>query len=461
MKNKFIRTAICVALLMIAVLQVSCGDNVNFTDNDKKILTEAIYVTPEKFNGNVHIFYTSKKNVFLEINENVKFTAEYSLNDDILDADQATNYYQSVLWEINGEKFNIPTFRYVFREPGKNTCTLQTIDNFGDTLFDTVNVYVNTPTHIYLTSPRDRYNQVNVAFNDTVVLKWDIQGLDPWETATCTVYGSTGEWAVWKVPLGEVDCNEPVNLIGYMSDMAMDSLPPDYTETYYWGVVLKVNTEQGLSEIDSSNVFSFSTRIPDSTASVLHIPIIYHKMSVLENPETIITITNAKGDTVAQDFSYSSSDNISIYVKPQTGLTVHMEDALHPEFKANDFTIDIPEQTSVDADTVYFTDKVAPIIWPISQEREPGENFKFLLSDKGSGINTSKIQIYKDELDEIKGLYEEPLLTVPSIRDSTYTLTIIVYDKAGNTNTPAYWKVDTEGDRQILTGPYSNREEIE
>lgn len=460
MMYKFLRYFIYIAILLLAVFQASCND-VRFTDSDKEVLTESIYVTPEKFNGAVHIFFAPQKNVYLELNDNVKFSAVFSLNGDVLDADLATNYYQSVLWKINGEKFNIPTFRYTFREPGINTCTLLAIDNFGDSIYDTVNVYVNTPTHIYLNGPRDKYNQVNEAFDDTISLRWEIQGLDSWETANCSVYGSTDRKSVWKNFLGEADCNESINLIGPSYKDYLIDLPSDYSETYYWGVVLKVRNERGVSEIDTSNIFSFSTKTPDSTISVLHIPIIYDKMSVFENPITIITITNFKGDTIAQDFSYFSNDYTTTYIKPQTGVKVHLEDELHPEFRASDFTINIPEQSSVVADTVYFTDKIAPVIWPISQEREFSTNFKFILSDKGSGINPNKIQIYKDDQDEIKGTYNDTLLTIPSIRDSSYTLTIIVFDKAGNTNTPTYWKVDTEGEKQILTGPFSNREEIE
>lgn len=461
MKNNFIHSAFYTAILLLALLLGSCGDDVRFSNSDSGTLTESIYVTPERFNGAVHIFYTTQKNIFLEINENVKFTAEYSLDGEILDADQATHYYQSVLWKINGEKFNIPTFRYVFREPGENICTLQTIDNFGDTLYDTVHVFINTPTHIALTSPRNQYNQVKAGFNDTITLKWDIQGLDPWETAVCTVYGSSAKWSVWNVPLGEADCSEPVDLIGNTNEEFLNSISSNYSETYYWGVILKVSNEHGLNEIDTSDIFSFSTRILDTTASVLHIPIIYHNMSVLDNPATIITITDIKGDTIAQDFNYFSNGYTSMRVKPQTGIKVHLEDLRHTEFKASDFTINIPEQTDVIADTVYFTDKVAPILWPISQERELSENFKFVLSDRGSGINPNKIQIYKNDLDEVKGSYNDTLLTIPSIRDSSYTLTIIVYDIAGNANTQVYWKVDTEGEMQFLTGPFSYKEEIE
>lgn len=275
MNNNLLHTLLRIAMLLMVALHVSCGDDARFVESDQSVISENIYVSPEKFNGAIHVFYAPQKNVFLSPNENVKFSAIFTLNKNVLDADQAVNYYQSVLWELNGEKFNIASFRYTFHDPGEYTGTLQVIDNYGDTIYDTVNVFVNTPTHIYLSNPRDKYNQAGAGFNDTLNLKWEIQGLDPWETSTCTVFGSTEKREVWENPLGEATCDEAVNLIGNGSEDILAYLPPYYSETYYWGVVLKVSNEQGISEIDTSEIFSFSTQIPNTKTSVLHIPIVF------------------------------------------------------------------------------------------------------------------------------------------------------------------------------------------
>lgn len=459
-----------IVILALSALHISCGDEARFTESDKQVLSEAIYVTPEKFNGAVHIFYSPLRKVFLNLNENVKFTAAISLNGTVLDADLATNYYRSILWEINGEKFNIPTFRYTFREPGEYAGHLQIVDTFGDTTLDTISIFVNTPTHIHLNNPRDKYNQANAAFNDTLELKWEIQGLDPWENTVCTVYGSTEKSNLWKMPLGEADCNESVSLIGNTYEGIVNDLPSDYSETYYWGVILNVSTDNNISETDTSEIFSFSTKIFDSKKSVLHIPIIYDKMSTFDNPETIITVTDQKGDTVAQTFSYLKEDYVTMHIEPQTNVTVHLESRIQPEFKAKDFTVNITEQSDIVADTVIFTDNIAPTIWPISNTKSVSSNFKFVVLDIGSGVNSSKIRIYKNGLDEIDGAFNDTLLTIPNIRDSSYTLTIIAYDKAGNVSTPVYWKVETQTQMnedeeeeiiQVLSGPFSNRKELE
>lgn len=450
-----------IALVFAVLLFASCADDVRFSDADKKAFRQDLYVTPDNYTGVAHIFSSPKKNVFLEINQKVKFTSEYTLNETTLDPDEATNYYSSVLWEINGEKFNISSIRYAFQEPGKYICTVQTIDNYGDTLKDTLNVFVNTPSHISLTSPRDMYNQVNEFFNDTIILKWEIQGLDPWETSSCIVYGSTDKKNLWNQPLGEVDCSENVNLIGSSYEAFIESLPPDYSTTYYWGVVLQISTSEGLNELDTSGVFSFSTKIIDQNSSILQIPIVYDKMSVFDNPETLITITSANGDTILQDVSYKKTDCISEYIQPQTGVNVHLENTIQTEFRTNDYSIDIPAQTKVIADTAFFIDRTPPTIWPINQEKTANKNFKFLLLDKGSGINPYKIHIYKNTTEEMEGSYNDTLLTIPNIRDTAYTLSIKAYDKAGNISSPVYWKVHTENESQILTGPYSEREDLE
>lgn len=461
MRHKFLCSFIYLPILML--LLASCSNDARFAKSEQNVLEQKVYVTPENFNGVVHIFYSVLKNIYLEPNETVKFTTEFTLNNEILDADQAVSYYQSTLWNINGETITIPNFRYTFREPGKNVCTLQTVDLFGDTLFDTVNVYVNTPTHISLTSPRDGFNQVNRAFADTLVLKWDIQGLDPWETAKCTVYGSSNKKTVWETPLGEADCNESINLIGTSYEEILNTLPADYSETYYWGVVLKVSNENELNEIDTSSIFSFSTKILDSTKAILNIPIVYEKMSIFDEPITKITITNVSGDTIIQKMSYSKEDYVSIFLDPQTSIKVHLENELQPEFKADDFTINLPAQTNVVADTVRFEDKTPPTIWPVAMSKSTSASFKFMLIDKGSGINPYKIHIYKNGTEEVDASYNDTLLTIPNFKDSTYTISIIAHDKAGNFNSSTYWKVETDYPNQLhyLTGPFSDREEFE
>lgn len=215
------------------------------------------------------------------------------------------------------------------------------------------------------------------------------------------------------------------------------------------------------SEIDTSDIFSFSTKIANSEKSILSIPIIYEKMSVFNQPETIITITNAKGDTIQEEFSYLKEDYINIYIPPQTGINVYFKNNVQTEFKANSFTINIPEKTNVIADTVFFIDKISPIVWPTILERTENNNFKFIVIDNGSGINPNKIRIYKNETEEIEGVYNDTLLTIPNIRDSSYTLSIEAYDKAHNPSHSVYWKVHTQNKLQILTGPYSKKEENE
>lgn len=461
MKNKLFGNFIDIVLILSAFLLISCGDDVRFSDGDRQTLTQTIKIQANNRLMESQALSKHKKSFFLNVNDNVKIMSEYSLNNEELDPDQATNYYQSVLWEINGEKFNIASFRYTFREPGDFICTIKTIDNFGDTLKDTINLFVNTPTHISLTSPRDKYNQVNEFFNDTITLKWDIQGLDPWEDAVCIIYGSTNKQDLWENPVAERKCDKSINLIGNSYENSLEKLPSNFSTTYYWGVVLTVFNSMGISEIDTSNIFSFSTKIIDKNLSILQIPFVYEKISIFDNPETIITITSAKGDTILQDISNWKTDCISEYITPQTGVKVHLESTLHPEFKTRDFTIDIPEQTNVIADTSFFIDKTPPTIWPVNQKRTSSKNFKFLILDNGSGVNIYKIHIYKNGTDEIEGVYNDTLLIIPNIRDSAYTLNINASDKAGNVSSSVYWKVTTEGETQILTGPYSEREDLE
>ncbi|WP_295859193.1 hypothetical protein [uncultured Fibrobacter sp.] len=463
--NQRFNRILAAVLAASAFTLTSCGDEATFSNLEKNTLTQEIYVVPETITGPVHIFFSPKKEIYLNVNDSKKIQAVFRLNGEILDADEAVNYYHSLLWKIENKKINIPTFRHTFQNPGEYNCILQTVDKFGDTLTDTTIIYVNSPSSITLTSPRDGYNQIDPFSEEEINLKWDAIGIDPWETAECTVYGSNKKDMLWNKPLGTSDCNEKTTIVGPIVP-SRDTLESygiyleEESITFYWGVIMTISNSNGDQTVDTSNIFQFSTRLIDTDSSILNIPIEYKSFSEIAPPDTRITIKDASGNTLKELYGQNHSFT-STKLAPQTGVTIYLEELYYDEYKTDSLKVDIPEHTVVNLDTVYFEDNIAPTVWPTNMEFPIYAPIEFAVMDKGSGINASLISLHYDETDPVNFSYQEPVLFVMVPNNKQRRLYIQISDYAGNTTIPVFWNVTPKKDKFVLDGPYFYEKELE
>lgn len=466
MTRKLHQVLVATGIALCAFVFSSCDNDIRFSESQTGVLEQDIYIVPEGVNGAVHIFYSPLKEVYLDVNENVRFQAVFRLNGNVLDADVAASYYQSLLWKIDGKKINIPNFHHSFSEPGEYDCILQTVDLFGDTLSDTTKIFVDSPSSISLSSPRNGYNQIDPFSDKDISLKWEVTGVDPWEYARCRIYGSNSEKNIWSHAIGETDCDDKVSIQGPIvpDKEELESYGIDLsnsTITFYWGVIMTVYSGNTVKEKDTSNVFHFSTKLVDTDFSILNIPITYKYYSNIVPPDTRITVVNVNGDTLNQIFSASKTTTESISLSAQTGVTVYLEEVYLDEYKTDSFTIDIPEHAVVNVDTVYFEDKIPPTIWPMKKEFPLDAPLTFSILDKGSGVAPSKIDIHFDEPTESKFTFSEERLDVYFSIKKPMRIYIRASDNAGNQSAPVFWNVTTRDGSHVLDGPYINKEDLE
>ena len=466
MTSLFRRSLVLVAVMLCALALSSCGDDVTFESSETAVLKQDIYIVPEGGSSAVHLFYTPATETYLNVNENVRIQVVFSLNDKILDADVAASYYQSLLWIVGGKKYNIPSFRQAFLEPGEYDCILQTVDLFGDTLRDSTKIYVDTPSSISLTSPRNGYNQIDPLSDKEFFLKWNVTGVDPWETAHCTVYGSSNESDVWANPIASTACDEKVSVVGPLvpDEGLLDYFGislADTSITFYWGVVMTVSNHSEVQNVDTSSIFHFSTSLVHTDSSILNIPISYKHFHNQVSPDTRVTVVDVKGDTLSQFYSASINTTESVKLASQTGVTVYMEEAYFYEYKAKPFTVDIPEHAVINVDSVYFEDKVPPTVWPMATEFAVNSPIAFSVLDKGSGVAPSKIEVHFDEVENAIYSYTEPQLNVVIPHKKPMRVYIRVCDNAGNRSAPVFWNLIPKNNVFVLDGPYINKEELE
>ena len=464
--NRILHCSLAVVLMLCVLALTSCGDKARFSSSDADKFEQNIYIVPDGVSGAIHLFYTSQKDVYINVNEPVKIQVIYNLNGNVLDADLAATYYKSVLWILDGKKINIPTFRHTFQEPGQYDCILQTINLFGDTLIDTTRIFVDTPSNISLTSPRNGYNQAEPFLEEEIQLQWDITGIDPWETTQCDIYASSNLGKLWLSLQESVPCDKKVSFVGpllpdenILKEFGIN--PADTSITFYWGVIMTVLNLNGIQEFDTSDIFKFSTKLINTDSSILNIPIAYKHYRNQVSPDTRITIVNNKGDTLKRIERSDVVSTESIKLPAQTGLTVYMEEFYFTEYKADSFTIDIPEHSVITMDSVFFEDKTPPTVWPIRTEFIQDEPIVFSLLDKGSGIAQSKIEVYFDNAEVAEYSVRNQLLDLTISQRKQMRVYIRVSDHAGNRSAPVFWNISPKKELLVLDGPYMNAEELE
>lgn len=429
--------------LFLLLLLVSCGDDA-LIGNDTPTLSQQIFILPSGIPFENRFYYKVSDSVFLDLGQTYKFYATYGADEKSSAGDSI--YSASLLWDIDGQYYNIGTFQHLFEESGEKKCYLQSIDFLGDTLHTEFSLFINTPNKINLAYPSNNDNQVDGQDKRGVNLKWTIAGIDPWETTTCTIFASDNEKDIWESPLGQVDCLDDV----YLKNITDNDKK---SETVYWAVQMQVKTPNGKISKESSKVFRFSTSIPGSSKSYLTIPFLYEKIHPELKTALEIILVSAQGDTLKKLESTETSSSVRTALQPQTGLKIFINETLQQEYTANSLTLDIPQHTEVIADTVKLSDNIKPQLAPFQKKFAPGDSIQMLLYDDGSGINADKIKVIENA-DTLNFHYRMPTLAFVSKCKKNCRLQVTGEDYAKNSIPGVYWNIENQNDTLYLSGPF-------
>ena len=432
----------------------ACGDHL--PDEDSPVLEQYVYASASMYSSNTPDFYTPVSDLYVEQGQALYFYAGHSIGDGIYTDESLQPYYNSLLWKIGDDAYNINSFRYTFNTPGEFEGSLETTDLHEDTLRNTFRIHVNTPNAIALRFPYNGYNQADPSDNQELPLRWEISGIDPWETPRCQVYISYKADSVWYAPMGNVDCFDETILSGsliqsYDEEMNLIS-PYDSSFTLYWGVKLLVTSENGRQYSDSTEVFHFSTKILNNK-STIKIPIVYDRYRDFGLLSTQITIVSAKGDTLQKLFNENSSNTLSVKVAPQTGLTIYLQEKLRQEYISEVRTVDIPSHTVLTLDTITLKDHTPPQISPADNTFDISDSIWFLIYDDGSGLNPSKLRVVQN-LDTIEHNYRPPYLSFRSNCHENCRIQIIGEDFTRNSIPDSYWLIENKRSHFLVQGPF-------
>ncbi len=449
--NKFL-----LVLLVVASLLCSCGSD--YYVNEVDTFNACLFVTPDRYSGEVSPYFNPKKVIYAEQNQAFKIYAGLKFDNKTIVGDSIYNYVESIRWNINGKTYNIPNLRLTFNETGHAQGSLAIVDSWGDTSRQNFDIYVNTPNKISLVAPYDGYNQVEpLDENMELPMRWSLTGLDEWESATCEIYFSQYVEDVWKNKIGTTDCHNNAILTDSLFDDSLSAIS-SLSQTFYWAVKAKITSDIAPMETINSELFHFSTKPANSNYSSVIIPFSLNNYHGSSKPQTTFDFVNRAGDTVAHITSEKSSGAINIPLIPQSSLTVYIREHNRKEYSVDSLNLDIPQRSVVSTNTVILKDKVKPQIAPAANIFSVDEDIVFNVYDNGSGINATQLQIMMSNNTTTLAVYEEPFCKFKIQVQDRIRFQIQGEDYAKNTLPEVYWEAVRINKEIHIFGPYLSGE---
>ena len=277
------------ALACLFLLFTGCREDAVISRTDIQFLQQGILVTHWSDEDHYSKYTEQLDTLYINQGEQVLFSAGYAINGSTISSDSAMNLYSSHYWELEGESINSTTIESHFDSVGYRIVVLNTIDFSGDTLRDTLHIFVGSPLDIALVTPASDAH-IEPLSDDYIELNWNITGIDPWESSECTVYAVVAEGVSlsknthWLDILDSInalsigDCKNGMRLKGPLISekwLQMNGLDlKDTSLMVYWGVKATAFTDNGFEE-QARDASSFSTKFTERKNSVIQVKPIY------------------------------------------------------------------------------------------------------------------------------------------------------------------------------------------
>jgi len=424
------------------VLGVSCGENARYEEDSEHRLRQRILFTPKELYGTPPAELSSIRYDTVLTGTTARLWGELSLGDSAIAFEEVEFFLQNSYWVANGDTLKAYGQERTFSEPGLYEATLFAIDYLGDTLRDTITIFVNAPADVELLEPVQGAATIDPQ-ESSLLFRWKTLGVESWEKPHCSFFIATQPDSVWTGEGIPTPCNSSLTLTG-----------PWNAPSYYWGVLLWTDSTEWDSQV--SAVHHFRTLIPEIDHAQLRIPL----GLLYKGPASTahLRLLDAQGNLLRDSLTAMGETEVFFDSLPGTNLaTLIVEAPLFPEYAPE--TLQVPLQAKVHfiTDTLFLQDKTPPRIWPAQQTFPGSDSLVFYAADLGSGLVLS--QFVPKLGDEIIP-YNRSGSHV-SFRSPCLQLACEVHfeakDNAGNEYPTQYWKVMTSSSGSIVSGPFPSQ----
>lgn len=337
---------------------------------------------------------------------------------------RSKDYY----WTMDGKFF---AFEYncqrAIHDPGYHQFNFVFVDYFGDTLVDTLNLYVGSipvlDSQQFIPANSTQY----VSPSEFLSFAWNVYDPDSmWDMSHHFILREAQGF--YKKPKVLVDTILHESNFTYLKGF-------DHLRQYEWTVTVQNELQQKASESIHS---TFSTRGIQGESAIFGF--IDHSSSE-KNIFCHLWLTNSEGYMVYDDTISSTKDEAFSVNSLRPGkYTLYTMAKDYPDFTIDTTVFEIVANHILTLDTIRLSDSIPPRIIGIGsldgESIDYADTLKFLLKDYGGKIQDKRIKVTleTDNVSDFKFSNDTLFVTIPELKNSwtTRLLSISTYDYSGN-----------------------------
>ncbi|GEM_PF-3241717 len=438
-------------LVFIAILS-TCAEP--FEQNTEQKLSIHLHLVHEELLGTDPYSKEPDSAVAIAVGEQVELWAIPLLENSIVTLEASdTLPYREAFWTLNGSITSGFRISKIFNEAKTDTAIFHLIEFLGDTIRDTLILYINKPLMIQPLFPEADQLDLPLYSHESITFRWELSGVDSWESANVQLRIQKGD----SLYIQSISSN---NGTGSM-EVYLPQCEPDSICTYWWNLLAWVESPMGTgaTDQDTSSIRLLQSR---KQYEVFANMILFVRLgSNKPSPSTILySIHKDLLDTVYWAIDTITGKATSPALIPGQWLIV-AKDTLLKEFRADSLEVELQAGIRRDLGEIMILKDVIPpqitALAPYLLQRNSIDTLRFLTSDFGSGLLAGAIEtswsieskIYNDTVE-----FSWNQLTQMDLDSAIH---ITVKDKTGNLNSDCYWRLlaNTESVAKV-TGPFCN-----
>lgn len=441
-------------LLMILLWGMLFSCSKPFEQSPEQTLRLQLHLVHEELLGTDPYSKEPDSAVAIAVGEQVELWAVPMLGNSIITIEGTDSLpYREAFWTLNGTTTSGFRISKVFNEAKTDTAIFHLIEFLGDTIRDTLILYINKPLKINPLFPEPDQLDFPLYLYEPITFRWDLTGVDSWESATVQLRIQKGD----TLYVQSVSAN---NGAGSM-EVYLPQCHPDSICSYWWSLLSWVESPMGTgsTDQDTSSLRLLQSRMQYEVFAKM---VLFVRLgSNKPTSNTILySIHKELQDTVSWTIDTTTGKAISPPLIPGHWLIVAV-DTSFKEYRADTLDVELQSGTMRDLGEIMILKDVIPpqvtAMEPYFLNRNSMDTLRFLATDFGSGLLTGSFET-SWTLDS--KIFNDTILFTwneLSQADLDSTIHILVKDKTGNRNNDCYWSLLAATESLAkLTGPFCN-----
>lgn len=381
-----------IVLLLILSALFGCGERGRYESTDVSPIQVGLHLIPESKFGTDPLLVAASRYGAVTVGGSVELWAVLHVDGRVLtqveaDAESLLGY---PLWEVEGNFIGDYSLRYKFNKAGMDTVRFSAIDALGDTLRDSMILYIDAPLQLQALSPSPATLDLTPDDSLGVYFQWQLDGVDSWEDPWVALYLSADSSSL----LSQTPWISSTNSMR----IRLESIcPPDSNCRLWWKLVAATSTYSpgAPTRSDSTNTFILQTRRTDTDMAKailgLHTP-------ELQISSSTWVKSHRLGDSVEKEWEIDSATGTASSPFLEPGIWVLTGgDSYFPEYRADSMLLTLGPGELHNLDEFFsIEDHIAPQAYlqsPLNQTvKVVNDSLWFHIQDFGSGVDTSSIE---------------------------------------------------------------------